>query len=316
MKLCNQRLQTLIHGSYRYLHHKGGYMSFCHYDEEQTEYLKFNDFFYVRAFFSSSVTVEFITDAQKISFDYKIYLAASKDSLDLYVDDVAFAIKPVADLGDKGSLCFDLPAGKKKVTIYFPLDTNLGIKNFCIDGKWRSVPKKKTKVLWIGDSITQGYGASLTSHTYVNVANRMLGYEILNQGIGGYYYDKGVLKPLENFKPDKIILAMGSNQFRWADTQTWIDEYFEKLTAIYPDVPMLAITPIWRNLNEEEKPIFEKCASFIRAQAEKYPNVTVIDGLTLVPGCLEFYIDGLHPTSLGMTLYGQNLVNTIKKLGW
>jgi lysophospholipase L1-like esterase len=125
-----------------------------------------------------------------------------------------------------------------------------------------------------------------------------------------------VLKPLENFKPDKIILAMGTNQFRWEDKQKWIDEYFEKLTSIYPDTPTLAITPIWRNYTAEEKNDFEACAAFIRAQAEKYPNITLVDGLTLVPGCLEFYIDGLHPNALGMTLYGQNLANTIKKLGW
>lgn len=316
MKLSNKRLQTIIHGVYRFLPQKGGYISFCHYDEEQTEYLKFNDFFYDRAFFSSSVTVEFITEAPQISFDYKIYFASSNDTLDVYVDDVAFAIKPVADLGKKGSLSFDLPAGKKKITVYFPLDANVGIKNFRIEGKWRSVPKKKTKVLWIGDSITQGYGGFITSHTYVNVANRILGYEILNQGIGGYYYDAGVLKPLENFKPDKIILAMGTNQFRWADKKKWIDDYYEKLTSIYPNTPMLAITPLWRNCTEEEKKDFEDCAAFIRAQAEKYPNITVVDGLTLVPGCLEFYLDGLHPNALGMTLYGQNLANTIKKLGW
>ena len=53
--------------------------------------------------------------------------------------------------------------------------------------------KKNEKVLWMGDSITQGFGPLRSAHTYVSVANRLLNYDILNQGIGGYVYDKNVL---------------------------------------------------------------------------------------------------------------------------
>ncbi|MBO4939810.1 MAG: SGNH/GDSL hydrolase family protein [Clostridia bacterium] len=316
MKLSNKRLQTLIHGAYRFLDQKGGYMSFCHYDEEQTKYLEFEKFFYDRAFFTSSVTIELITDATEIAFDYKVYLASSFDTVDLFIEGVAHEMKAVKDMGEKGTLSFTLPEGKKKVVIYLPLDTNLGVKNFRVNGSWRSVPKRKTNVLWIGDSITQGYGGMISSHTYVNVANRILGYEILNQGIGGYYYDAKVLKTLENFKPDKIILAMGTNQFRSADKKEVIDAYYEKLNALYPNVPMLAVTPLWRELSKEDKPIFESCVQIIRSQAEKYPNLTIVDGFTLVPGCPQYFLDGLHPNALGMTLYGQNLANIIKKIGW
>ena len=316
MKLSNKRLQTLIHGSYRFLSHKGGYMSFCHYDEEQTKYLEFEKFFYDRAFFTSSITIELVTDATEIAFDYKVLMAASFDTVDLFIEGVAHEMKAVKDLGKKGTLTFTLPEGKKKVVIYLPVDTDLGIKNFRVNGNWRSVKPRKTKVLWVGDSITQGYGGLISSHTYVNVANRALGYEILNQGIGGYYYDAKVLKPLDDFQPDKIILAMGSNQFRWQNKKEFIDEYYKKLNEIYPNVPLLAVTPIWRELNDEDRKIFDECTQIIRSQAEKYPNLTIVDGLTLVPGCAQYFMDGLHPNALGMTIYGQNLANIIKQIGW
>lgn len=322
MKLSNSHLRSLVHGAYRYVDRPRGYMSFCHYDEAQCRYLQFNQSFYEHAFFTSSVTIELITDAEKIAFDYKIYTVGlkntiwTKDTIDVYVDTTPIAVKQVCEMGEKGTLTFDLPKGNKKITLYLPLDADIGIKNFTIDGKWRKTPPKKTKVLWIGDSITQGYGAFITGQTYVNVANRLLGYEILNQGIGGYYYDEHILTPISDFQPDKIIIAMGTNQFLGKEKSETIPAFYRKLAAVYPDVPVLTITPLWRHDYIEQRAAFDECVSIIQKSAAPYPNITVIDGFQLVPGCAEYYIDGLHPNALGMTLYGQNLAAKIQKLGW
>lgn len=322
MKLSNTRLATLIHGAYRCIPQPNGYLTFCRYDEAQCRYLEFNPFFHEHAFFTASVTIEFTTDAKEVAFDYKVYNVGLKDtiwtqdSIDVYVNGTAFAIRQAASLSEKGSLAFQLPEGKKKVTIYLPIDANLGIKNFRIEGKWRKTVKKAPKVLWIGDSITQGFGAFLAGQTYVNVANRILGYEILNQGIGGYYYDAAILTPMTDFQPDKIIIAMGTNQFLREDKKEAITAFYEQLAKIYPHVPVLAITPLWRNDHSQHRVAFDECVAIIRECAKKNANVTVLNGLTLIPGCTEYYVDGLHPNALGMTLYGQNLAAQIKKLGW
>ena len=68
MKLSNKTLSSLVHGVYS-CGEKEGYLTFNHYTEEQLDYLKFSDFFYPRAQASSSVTIEFETDAESISFD-------------------------------------------------------------------------------------------------------------------------------------------------------------------------------------------------------------------------------------------------------
>ena len=313
MKLSTKSMAPLIHGAYQIID-KEGYLTFSHYDEKQNEYLKFSEFFYDRASFSSSVTVEFETEATYVSLDYKIFKVGSQDTVDLYADGVAVAITHMKNLPAKGKLEFTLPAGKKKVVIYLPIDVNIGIKNLVIDGKWKNVKKKAPKVLWMGDSITQGFGTFITSETYVNVANRALGYEVLNQGIGGYYYDEKIITPMEGYTPDKIIVSMGTNQHRSPDKEERITKYFEALDRVYNGVPVLAITPIWRCNPSTEMDKLIETAEIIKKVASGYDNVKVVDGFTLVPNLRDYFCDELHPNALGGEIYGNNLVKAIKAL--
>ncbi|MBE6607466.1 MAG: SGNH/GDSL hydrolase family protein [Ruminococcaceae bacterium] len=313
MKLSNKSIKPLVHGVYQ-TKEEDGYLTFYHYDDAQIEYLRFNEFFYDRARASSSVTLEFETDAKEIGFDYKIFWVGSKDTVDVYADNVPVCITHLKALADKGKMAFSLPEGKKKLTVYFPIDVKIGIKNLRIEGKWRNIKKKGPKVLWMGDSITQGYGTFITSETYVNVAMRKLGYDVLNQGIGGYYFDANVITPMEGYTPDKIIIAMGTNQHTWSDNERRVAEYFEKLDKVYNGIPTLVLTPIWRcNPGTDMKKLLE-IAEIIKVECAKYPNIKVVDGFELVPNLPDYFCDALHPNALGGEVYGNNLVNKIKEL--
>lgn len=37
------------------------------------------------------------------------------------------------------------------------------------------------------------------------------------------------------------------------------------------------------------------------------PNLHLIDGLTLVPNQLKYFVDGIHPNDAGFALYATNL---------
>ena len=137
------------------------------------------------------------------------------------------------------------PEDQKNVVIYLPADATVLIKNFTTDAKVTPAVKGQ-KVLWLGDSITQGYGPLRSSCTYVSVANRLLNYNIINQGIGGYIYDKNSLMKMEGYTPDKIIVALGTNQYGDKD-MTKIEEYYKTLIDIYgKEIPILCISPLWR----------------------------------------------------------------------
>jgi lysophospholipase L1-like esterase len=175
---------------------------------------------------------------------------------------------------------------------------------------------KNEKVLWLGDSITQGYGPLRSSHTYVSVANRMLNYDILNQGIGGYIYDKNSLMKMEGYTPDKIIVALGTNQYG-DETMTAVEEYYERLIGIYGnEIPILCITPLWRGDSEDGIPTLMAYCEKIKKIVSQYKNIRVVEGMKLVPHLPEYFLDNLHPNCLGCEWYGRNLVKEIQKMGF
>ena len=316
MVLTNEELKEIYFGAYEFGETKDGYLQAFQYSKKQIEYFEGAfEMWYERCTASTAKTLEFTTSANKLSFDYKIIWKGSPDSFEITVDGLVTGIKYVKDIMDVGTIEWELPEGEKNVVIYLPADATALIKNFTIDDK--VVPAVKgEKVLWLGDSITQGYGPLRSSNTYVSVANKILNYDILNQGIGGYVYDKKSLMKMEGYTPDKIIVALGTNQYGDGDMSV-VEEYYETLTGIYgKEIPILCITPLWRGDSVDGLPVLTDFCEKVKKIAEKYENVKVVEGMKLVPHFSEYFLDNLRPNCLGCEIYGRNLVDEIKRIGF
>ena len=316
MILTNKELQNFYFGAYSFEERDDGYLQAFQYTKEQMEYFKGAfDFWYDRCMATTAKTIEMKTDAQKISFEYKFLWKGSEDSFELMIDGLITKIDYVKDVKEEGKLEWQLPAGMKNVVIYLPADATILIRNFEIDSKAER-PVKNEKVLWLGDSITQGFGPLRSAQTYVSVANRLLNYDIINQGIGGYVYDKKSLLKMPDYTPDKIIVALGTNQYG-SETMKDVEEYYESLMKVYGnEIPVLCISPLWRGDKPEDSAIFERFCDNIKKIAGSYKNVKVIDGFKLVPHLSEYYLDNLHPNCLGTETYGRNLVEEIRRIGF
>ena len=316
MILTNKELQNFYFGAYSFEERDDGYLQAFQYTKEQMEYFKGAfDFWYDRCMATTAKTIEMKTDAQKISLEYKIIWKGSEDSFELMIDGLITKIDYVKDVKEEGKLEWQLPAGMKNVVIYLPADATILIRNFEIDSKAER-PVKNEKVLWLGDSITQGFGPLRSAQTYVSVANRLLNYDIINQGIGGYVYDKKSLLKMPDYTPDKIIVALGTNQYG-SETMKDVEEYYESLMKVYGnEIPVLCISPLWRGDKPEDSAIFERFCNNIKKIAGSYKNVKVIDGFKLVPHLSEYYLDNLHPNCLGTETYGRNLVEEIRRIGF
>ena len=121
---------------------------------------------------------------------------------------------------------------------------------------------------------------------------------------------------MEGYNPDKIIVALGTNQYG-TESMKDVEEYYETLMSIYGnDIPVLCISPIWRGDHPEEAAILERFCENVKKIAGSYPNVKVIDGFRLVPHLSEYFLDNLHPNCLGTETYGRNLVLEIQKIGF
>ncbi len=316
MILTNDELKSIYFGAYEFEETEDGYLQSFQYSKKQIEYFKgAMDFWYERCTASSAKTLEFTTSARKVSFDYKIIWKGSADSFELTVNGLVTDIVYVKDVLDTGRIEWELPEGEKNVIIYLTADETVLIRNFEADAKVTRA-KKNEKVLWLGDSITQGYGPLRSSCTYVSVANRLLNYDIINQGIGGYVYDKNSLMKMEGYNPDKIIVALGTNQYGDKDMSV-IEEYYDTLTGIYGnEIPILCISPLWRGDNPEALPTLYSFCENVRKIAGRYKNVRIIDGMKLVPHLPEYFLDNLHPNCFGCEVYGRNLVEEIRRLGF
>lgn len=314
MILTNEELKNIYFGAYEFEETSDGYLQAFQYSKEQVEYFKGAfEMWYERCTASSAKTLEFTTSATKISFDYKFIWKCSLDSFELMVDGLITDIAYVKDIADEGTITWNLPEGEKDVIIYLPADATVLIRNFTIDADVKRAVKNE-KVLWLGDSITQGYGPLRSSHTYVSVANRILNYDILNQGIGGYIYDKNSLMKMDGYTPDKIIVALGTNQYG-DETMTAVEEYYERLIEIYGnEIPILCITPLWRGDSPEGIPTLIAYCEKIKKIVSQYKNIRVIEGMKLVPHLPEYFLDNLHPNCLGCEWYGRNLVKQIQKM--
>lgn len=317
MKLTNEELKKIYCGALYFEETEDGYLKANQYTKAQMDYFeKAFLMWFERCDASSAKTIEFKTAARKVSFEYKIIWKCSEDSIELAIDGLATEIAYLKDIDMAGSISWDMPEGEKNVTIYLPSDATILIRNFEIDSTYESIQKNE-KVLWLGDSITQGYGPLRSYQTYVSVANRVLNYDILNQGIGGYVYDKNSLMKMEGYNPDKIIVALGTNQYGDENGPQVVSEYYETLVGIYgEDIPILVITPLWRGDNLEGVPTLEKFCATIREIVGKYKNIKVVDGFKMVPHLEEYYLDNLHPNGLGTEVYGRNLVEEIRRLGF
>ena len=312
MILSNEELKNIYFGAYEFEGTEDGYLQAFQYSKKQIEYFKKAlDFWYERCTASTAKTLEFTTSATKVSFEYKIIWKGSLDSFELAVDGLITDIRYVESINDEGKLEWELPEGKKSVVIYLPADATALIRNFSTDADVKPAEKNE-KVLWLGDSITQGYGPLRSSCTYVSVANRLLNYDIINQGIGGYIYDNKSIMKMEGYTPDKIIVALGTNQYGDADMHR-VEEFYKTLMEVYGnDIPVVCVSPIWRGDSVEGYPVFVEFCEAVKKIAGQYKNVKVIDGMKLVPHLTEYYLDKLHPNALGCEVYGRNLVEEIR----
>ena len=314
--MTNRELQRIYFGAYSFKETEDGWLQAFQYTEAQMEYFRSAfDFWYDRCMATTAKTLEMTTNARTVSFEYRIIWEGSQDSFELAVDNQITEIRYVKDLPKEGKLTWNLPDGEKNVVIYLPADATVLIRNCEVDGSF-SPARKNEKVLWLGDSITQGFGPLRSAQTYVSVANRLLNYDIINQGIGGYVYDKKSLMKMEGYSPDKIIVALGTNQFG-CETMQDVEEYYETLISIYgTEIPILCVTPLWRGDVPDGFPTLARFCENVKAIAGRYPNVKIIDGFKLVPHLPEYFLDNLHPNQLGTETYGRNLVEEIRRIGF
>lgn len=218
---------------------------------------------------------------------------------------------------------FDNPdRALRRVDLYFPVLEGAMIKDLEINGRVEPVARPLTRLLCLGDSITHGCLATCPSKTYVNRLAEGLAMDTINQGVAGCTHLPLHLTGIESIpKPDLITVAYGTNDWfsipDYEDIRQNIHDYYERLNNAFPGCPMVAISPIWRADMDEIRPCgeFEGIRKIIEEETADWPNMSVIDGLTISPADSAYFGDEyLHPNDAGFAWMAERLIPLLKVL--
>lgn len=205
-----------------------------------------------------------------------------------------------------------------RVTLVFPSHDVGVIDNVELsDGASAVRHKFDKKVLFIGDSITQGWNSGVDTLSYAYRTSFALNLDSVIQGVGGAYYHASTFAD-SGFSPDTVIVAYGTNDvwhFGTKDEMAMqLRAYLGLVKETYKQSKIYAISPIWVSGGSEEKRMGNlwECYRFIAEEIEKC-GVEHIRGLDLVPHERRYFADDLHPNADGFGEYAENLVKIIDK---
>ncbi len=279
----------------------------------------------IRARCPSGVSLEMFTNARFIRLLFSI-LGRTRDwsFFDLFINDI-FLDSQSSHFHDGvlHTVEFEF-AGKQekdlqRVTIYLPHNIYLALQSVeIIDGEALPVTGSiHKKLLCLGDSITQGMDAYYPSNTYPVQLARFFEMDLLNQGVGGYIFNACSLDEEIPYKPDLVTVAYGTNDWGiHSEHKEFMREcslYMERLTDIFSEAKIFVITPLWRADSDQPSPMgpFSTLQKTISSVCSAYPQITVLQGLNMMPNLNRYFTDGLHPTDEGNGHYSISLIKSL-----
>ena len=290
--------------------------------------------FYRKSQLTAGIRLCFRTDSMRLSLDVLLETGGTSEifSLEVYVDEhrvgeINSSIPTGQTVEHQGVSYrveraegeFLLGGGDKTVTVFLPWSRITHLCSMRLDwGAYIQPVKREKTLLAFGDSITHGVQAEHPSKRYVAQLADALQAEEYNKAIGGDQFCPEVVQLQDSMKPDYVLVAYGTNDWRNAkriDFERNCAAFFSALAQRYSQCPIFVVTPIWRADQDVETAFdsFHDIAAYIEKMASAIPNAKVICGYDLVPHAAEFFGDArLHPNDAGFDCYFKNLYNEIK----
>lgn len=261
----------------------------------------------LRAETTTGIRLDFHTD----STCFKAVLAG-EGKFELLIDGLVTKIYMAGETVD-----VKLPSGDTRVTLVFPSHTVGELVSVEIDdGAYAKAHKYDRKILFIGDSITQGWNSKYDTMSYAWQTTLALNAESVINGVGGGFYDPTTFEKTD-FDPDTVVIAYGTNDFghykNYEDLTKNTKEFLDLIKSAYGDKKVVCVSPIWREDENTIKPIgdFFSCRDIVEKEITDHGFI-LVDGYKIVPHNMDYYADALHPNDLGFAVYARNLVNILR----
>jgi len=208
--------------------------------------------------------------------------------------------------------------GVNRITVSLPSHGPAGIISSVevADGSFCERHRFDTKMLFLGDSITQGWNTKYDSMSYAYLVSEAFNADSIIQGIGGAIFAPSTVLPMD-FVPDTVVVAYGTNDWGYySDYTTYrnaVHDTLAKVTELYSGAKIYVISPIWRQDCGKTTKVgtFDDCCNTVRDMAALF-GMTLIDGDSLVPPIMDYMADAVHPNDLGFAVYAANAIRAMK----
>lgn len=182
--------------------------------------------------------------------------------------------------------------------------------------------KPQKKLLAYGTSLTHGAAAQSYPVSYINYLARLLHVDLFNKGMGGSCMNECAVADYIAASDDWDALFL-ENMTNMGDGMA---EQYEKQTAYlldtvtraHPDKPIFAVTmyPLgYMTGPDPENPLVKKgfvLDDILRRLVKDYPNVTLIEGDTLLTDFRNLMTDLVHMNDFGHIQVAENLAKVIR----
>lgn len=336
MKLTLSQIRSITLGASRICEAADGIHFYRFTKEQEDFYAGYSEDFYNKTFTSSGICLSFRTNSRKLFIKTDVTIPGTRHyfSFDLMVNGkLADTLHNFDESALPRVYCFEpfpcgefskefiLPEGEKDVRLLFPWSAIAVMKEISLDDGASIIPiRPEKKLLAFGDSITHGYDALYPSHKYITRLAEFLNAQEHNKAIGGEVFVPGLSQLKEDYVPDYITVAYGTNDWRWRDDETTLraaTAFYRNLRNNYPNTPIFAIAPIWRDETDGTHlgGDFSDRQKLIENAVSGIDNVTLIPGMELVPHCSDYFADKtLHPNDAGFAFYYENLKKYFKNI--
>ncbi len=320
MKLTYEEIRSIAFGAVN-IKEEEDLIRFYKCTEKQTEgWYSVNDTLGARSLTTSGVRLDFHTDSKHFIFE-----VAGGGKFEVLINGTLRARFTPDDTERRFTVSLTETNGRAsdsvRVTLALPSHTAGALKSVELDDGAVITPHTHSKkMLFIGDSITQGHNTKFDTLSYAWQTTLHYNADSIINGIGGAFYHIPTYdRP--DFEPDVVILAYGTNDcMRYKNNRDEMHRqvcgYLDLIKGGYPDSQIIVISPIFR-ADENLDPIgewFDERRTMIENEASAR-GFEVISGLDLVPPLPDFFADRyLHPNDLGFTNYALNLIKRLDEI--
>lgn len=284
-------------------------------------YSRRSDADFVRSHAPAGIFLECVTDEPVISLTYRLYgekgWYVMNSGIDVEENGV-FAAHFSVDPAEKGNVTVSYARKSREpsvIRIWFP--------NGCVflpvdfhPGNAQPTPRKETKILFYGDSITQSAYIPTPSLSWFVPAAETLGGGYLNRGIGSMVFDRDSLPAEADCRPEMIFIEYGGNDLgktpgndtALAAAEAWLD----RLCVLYPDAEKYTILPDF--FPEESEAILRRLDEYCRELTGfcLARGITVFSGKPLIPALPALFCgDHVHFSEAGSAVFANRLLNAV-----